>query len=72
MGMRYVAMMAMACAVLLLWMIMVMVVMMRGIGRIFSFFIMAVVTLYYMRRHIAVADVGDDLNTPSTGKEATD
>ena len=65
-------MMAVVCAVLLLWMIMMVVVMMGDIGRIFSFFIMAVVALYYMRRHIAMADVGDDLNTSSTGKEATD
>lgn len=66
-------MMAVVCAVLLLWMIMMVVVVMMGdIGRIFSFFIMTVVALYYMRRHIAMADVGNNLNTSSTGKEATD
>ena len=65
-------MMAVVCAVRLLWMIMMVVVMMGDIGRIFSFFIMAVVALYYMRRHIAMADVGNNLNTSSTGKEATD
>ena len=65
-------MMAVVCAVRLLWMIMMVVVMMGDIGRIFSFFIMTVVALYYMRRHIAMADVGNNLNTSSTGKEATD